>query len=145
MISSVKLLGYHIYAGKKVTKYNVFIYFIHVITACNSTNGLTCLEIIKEVPVITPEIIAVIVIVAVAIIVLIVIIIFLLWLWKYQNDAFYRYILCCVYGGSKTQINNLKQENIRLRNELSQQKLNLNASGRFQGLCMLIDHVIIYT
>lgn len=63
-------------------------------------------------------------------------------MWKYRNDAFYRYILCCVYGGSKSQINNLKQENIRLRNELSQQKLNLNSSGRFsQGqMCKLLNN-----
>lgn len=104
------------------------------IIVCGSKDGLTC----YVPPVVTsssvsPVIIAVVVVIVVILIVVVAIIIFLVWFWKYRKDAFYRYILCCVYGGSKTQINNLKQENIRLRKELSQQKLNLNSSGRFQG------------
>ena len=104
-----------------------------MIIVCSSTDGVSCATMAPEVSSpLSPVIIAVIVVIVVILILVIVIIILLFCMWKYKNDAFYRYILCCVYGGSKTQINNLKQENIRLRKELSQQKLNLSSSERFQ-------------
>lgn len=136
-ITIAKVPSYHIYVDKEVSpNYILSWYIINSYPACNSTNGLTCSEpTVEPGPAVLPEIIAVIVIIVVIIIAVVAIIISLLLMWKYRNDAFYRYILCCVYGGSKTQVNNLKQENIRLRNELSQQKLNLNASGHLQGLC----------
>lgn len=84
---------------------------------------------VEVAPAVSPVIIAVIVIIVVVIIIVVVVLLFLLWLWKFHNDAFYRYVCCCMYGGTKSQIHSLQQENQRLRHELSQQKLGL--SGRF--------------
>lgn len=95
--------------------------------ACNSTDGLTCDT--EPEPVLSVGIIILIVVIVLVIIIVAVVIALLLWVWKYHNDAFYRYICCCVYGGTKTQVHSLQQENQRLRHELSQQKLSL--SGRF--------------
>ena len=84
-------------------------------------------------PAFSPVIIAVIVIIVVVIIIVVAVLLFLVWLWKFRNDAFYHYVCCCVYGGTKSQINSLQQENQRLRHELSQQKLS--SSARFsQGM-----------
>lgn len=119
------------YADKKVMV--VIFENIHCILVCSSSDGVSCATSAPEVSSpLSATIIAVIIVIAVMLIVVILVIILLVLMWKYKNDAFYRYILCCVYGGSKTQINNLKQENIRLRKELSQQKLNLSSSDRFQ-------------
>ena len=83
----------------------------------------------KEVSSLSAGIIVIIAIIPVILIIIIVLVIFLLLMWKYQNDVFNRYICCCTTGGSKAQMNTLKQEIQRLQTELSQQKLN--SSGRF--------------
>ena len=59
----------------------------------------------------------------------IVLVIVLLLMWKFANDAFYRYVCCCVSGGSRSAMHSLQQENQRLRHELSQHKVSL--SGRY--------------
>ena len=83
-----------------------------------------------------------IVLIVLAIVILIALVLFLVWLWKYRNDAFYRYVCCCLQGKSaKSQMHSLQQENQRLRHELSQQQLGL--SGRFTqgGLGECTTHI----
>ena len=53
----------------------------------------------------------------------------LLVMWKFCNDAFYCYVYCCASGGSRSAMHSLQQENQRLRQELSQNKMSF--SGRY--------------
>ena len=92
-------------------------------TACNSTNGVSCVVPVQEpFPI---GIIIAIVLVALVIAVVVAVLLILLWLWKYRNDTFYRYVCCCLQGRAKGQVHSLQQENQRLRHELSQQKLGM--------------------
>jgi hypothetical protein len=51
-------------------------------------------------------------------------------LWKFKNDTFRHYVCPCVVGGdSKQALMSLQQENLRLRQELNQSKIN--TSSRF--------------
>ena len=86
-------------------------------------------------PSLSAGVIAVIVLIPIAVIIVIGIVLFYILMWKFQNDFFNKYLCCCLVGGSKAQVNSLKQEIQRLQTELSQHKLS--SSGKFsQGqLC----------
>ena len=58
-----------------------------------------------------------------------VVVVLLLCMWKFRNDAFRRYLCCCVGGASRQAVMSLQQENQRLRQELNQSKIN--SSGRY--------------
>lgn len=65
--------------------------------------------------------IIVVVLVLLAVVVLVVV---LVLLWKYCNDTFNAYICPCLDRKTRGRLHSLEQENQRLRQELSQLKLN---------------------
>ena len=88
-------------------------------------------------------VIIVIVLIVLAIVIVITLVLFLVWLWKYRNDAFYRYVCCCLQGKSaKSQMYSLQQENYqRLHHEQSQQQLEFSRQFTQGGLGECTTHV----
>ena len=103
---------------------------MNTLLACNSSDRLNCDTPPEPISTLSRDIIAVIVVIPLAAIVIVIVVIVLVLLWKYKNDFFHQYICFCAFGNSKKAMNSLKQENQRLRHEISQQKIN--TSGHFQ-------------
>jgi hypothetical protein len=110
---------------------NVDMPFVCKASACDSSDGVICDEVIMEESGggVSVAAIAAIAIVMVILICILVVVIVLALLWKFKNDAFRHYLCPCVGRGSKQAMMSLQQENQRLRQELNQMKMG--GSHRF--------------
>jgi hypothetical protein len=112
---------------------NLYMPFVCKAPVCESSDGVICDDVrVTESGgggLSTGAIVAIVIVLLILVCIIVVVVVLGL-LWKFKNDTFRHYVCPCVVGGdSKQALMSLQQENLRLRQELNQSKIN--TSSRF--------------